>query len=159
MAKVKTQISLDLGNLSHMKELVKMSLMGFVSVCLAHYITRRMAKYHHSMSGMLESDAKEDERVLVVGYPGSAKSVFVSLAYPLWKALTGRSHFIVLIGDTERQVSLMIRNIRDEIENNRIIRLLFPDKKIGTEWSSTKLEIGDCLILCAFRGQNIRNMR
>lgn len=160
MKKEKTKpFIFDLNNIRHIKQLVNFSLMGFVSTCLAHYVTKQMAKYHHSMAAMLESTEQKDERVLIVGYPGSAKSVFIALAYPLWRALTGKSHFIVLIGDTERQVALMIRNIRDEVENNRIIKLLFPEIKIGNEWSSSKLEIGECLILGASRGQNIRGMR
>lgn len=155
----KPQFIFDLNSVSHMRELVNLSLMSFVAICLAHYVTKEMAKYHHSMSKMLESTDVEDERLLIVGYPGSAKSVFISLAYPLWRALTGRSHFIVLIGDTERQVAMMIRNIRYEIENNRIIKLLYPNIKMGSEWSSSKLELGDCMIMGASRGQNIRGMR
>jgi predicted phage terminase large subunit-like protein len=150
---------LNINNIEHIRTLVKMSLMGFVSVCLAHYVTKQMAKYHHSMGQMLDSDEKADERLLIVGYPGSAKSVFISLAFPLWRALTGRSKFIIIVGDTERQVSLMIRNIRHEVDNNRIIRLLFPHVKIGSEWSASRLEIGECMIMGASRGQNIRGMR
>lgn len=159
MRKTATNFQLNLSNLFHLKELVNSSLMGLVSTCLAHYVTKDMAKYHHSVAQMLESTDQKDERVLVVGYPGSAKSVFISLAYPIWRAITGRSHFIVLIGDTERQVALMIRNIRHEIETNRVIKLLYPNVSIGKDWSASKLEIGDCMIMGASRGQNIRGMR
>jgi predicted phage terminase large subunit-like protein len=155
----KKEISVNLNSLPQVRELINVSLMGLVSTCLAHYVQKEMAKYHHSMASILQSTEVEDERVLIVGYPGSAKSVFISLAYPIWRAITGRSHFIVLIGDTERQVGLMIRNIRHEIENNRILKLLYPDIRIGSEWSASKLEIGDCLIMGASRGQNIRGMR
>ena len=152
-------LKIDIQDLISLKKVVHVSLMAFVSICLAHYVKKMMAKYHHSMAEMLESDEKKDERLLIVGYPGSAKSVFISLAFPLWRALTGRSKFIIIIGDTERQVSLMIRNIRHEIETNQIIRKLFPNAKLNGEWTSSRLEVGGCMIMGASRGQNIRGMR
>jgi predicted phage terminase large subunit-like protein len=149
----------DLTKISDLRILSHASLMAFFAICLGHYAKKKVAKYHHSIVQMLEGFDEATRRCLIVGYPGSAKSSFISLAYPIWLLATRQVHFIVLIGDTQRQSNRMIANIRHEIENNKLLLKIFPHLKEHAELNATNLEIAGMMVMAISRGQNMRGMR
>ena len=61
------------------------SLLGFSLVYLTGYFTEPPALLHPELVHSLESD--EQKRLLIIGFRGSGKSIFGSLALPLWAAL------------------------------------------------------------------------
>ena len=95
---------------------------GFCLVYLSHYLDREPASFHPELLATL-GDHKE-KMVEIVGFRGSAKSTFGSLALPLWAALEYPEfyNFIIPIADTGMQASLNIANIKEELENNPLIK-------------------------------------
>jgi hypothetical protein len=61
------------------------SLLGFSLVYLTGYFTDPPATFHPELVHALESNT--DHRLLIIGFRGSGKSTFGSLALPLWAAL------------------------------------------------------------------------
>ena len=100
-------------------------LVSFTAVCLSHYITLMCAPFHWELAEVLESD--EHSLIEIIGFRGSTKTTYASLAFPLQVALTGRFKFIVIINDTTEQVKGNLFNIKTELENNPMIRKVFPN--------------------------------
>jgi hypothetical protein len=88
------------------------SLLGFSLVYLTGYFTDPPATFHPELIQSLESDA--ERRLLVIGFRGSGKSTFGSLALPLWAALEHpeKYPFIILVADSSRQATLNISAIK-----------------------------------------------
>lgn len=133
--------------------------LGFCATYFSHYFYREPAPFHFKLAEVLQDDSIE--QVGVIGFRGSAKSTFASLAYILWCALEGRHRFIILIGDTQQQMKLNLSNIKYELENNEALR-----KDYGAmydpnnNWSGQSLLLtNDVLILGRSRGQKVRGMR
>jgi hypothetical protein len=61
------------------------SLLGFSLVYLTGYFTDPPAAFHPELVHALEDE--KVERLLIIGFRGSGKSTFGSLALPLWAAL------------------------------------------------------------------------
>ena len=133
-------------------------LMTFVAVCLPHYMTLPSAPLHFELSEILEKDTFP--LLEVIGFRGSAKTTFASLAYPLYCALTAKYKFIVIINDTSEQVKGNLHNIKTELENNQFIKKLYPSVKMGHTWSDFNLLLSNGVrIIGRSRGQNIRGIR
>jgi hypothetical protein len=82
------------------------SLLGFSLVYLTGYFTDPPATFHPELVHALASETQR--RVLILGFRGSGKSTFGSLALPLWAALEhpDKYPFIILIADSSRQATL-----------------------------------------------------
>jgi predicted phage terminase large subunit-like protein len=74
------------------------------------------------------------------------KTVRWSFAYPLWRALTGKSRYILLIGASDTAASENLVNIRTELEENERIIEDFGDLR-GQVWRDSHIELtsGRCL--------------
>jgi len=98
------------------------SLLGFSLIYLTGYFTDPPALFHPQLVNALESD--EEKRLLVIGFRGSGKSTFGSLALPLWAALEHpeKYPFIILVADSSRQATLNISAIKYELETNVLIK-------------------------------------
>src|ERR1035438_4255227 len=89
-------------------------LLGFSLIYLTGYFTDPPATFHPQLIHALEDE--RERRVLILGFRGSGKSTFGSLALPLWAALEypEKYPFIILIADSARQATLNISAIRSE---------------------------------------------
>lgn len=133
-------------------------LMGFNAVCLPHYLTFESAPFHFEMARILEHEAHP--LIEIIGFRGSAKTTFTTLSYVLYRALTGKSKFIVIVNDTSEQVKGNLHNIKTELENNKIIKWLFPTVHTGHTWSDDNLLLSNGVrIIGRSRGMNIRGIR
>src|ERR1039457_2013010 len=94
------------------------SLLGFSLVYLTGYFTDPPATFHRELVSALERET--ERRVLILGFRGSGKSTFGSLALPLWATLEypEKYPFILLIADSSRQATLNIASIKTELETN-----------------------------------------
>ena len=97
------------------------TLVGFSLIYLSGYFTEAPATFHAEMLRSLEDD--RIRRLEIIGFRGSGKSIFGSLALPLWAALEQpkKFPFIILVGDSSRQASLNIASIKHELETNDLI--------------------------------------
>lgn len=138
------------------------SLLGFCIVYLPHYLTLPPASFHAELLNILENIEKKF--LAIIGFRGSAKSSFGSLALPLWTALEGGAQFIIPFSDTASQARLTISNIRYELENNETIKQDYGDVSEGIskqkEWTQNNLLLKSGVrIMSRSRGQRIRGLR
>jgi phage terminase large subunit-like protein len=147
------------------------SLLGFSLVYLTGYFTERPASFHSELIHALEDD--NDRRLEIIGFRGSGKSIFGSLALPLWAALEypKKYPFIILVADSSRQATLNISSIKHELETNTLIKQDYGEIKgkviedftlqgEGEEWQKQNIVLSNGVrILARSRGQKVRGLR
>ncbi len=134
------------------------TLFGFCITYLNHYFTVNPAEFHRELIDHLGNDA--DRMLLILGFRGSAKSTFGSLALPLWAALEKKFNFIMPIADTTLQAKVNIANIRHELETNELIQNDYGDMQGDEEWQKESMLLTNGVrILARSRGQKVRGLR
>lgn len=134
-------------------------LWGFSVAYLSHHFYREPADFHPDLILSLEDP---DEMLLwILGFRGSAKSTYASLAYVLYIALENISQFILPVSDTGDQNKLTIENIRYELENNELIRKDYPNSfDPNKNFSASKIMLNNgVLIMGRSRGQKMRGLK
>ena len=152
------------------RRMLSRTLTGFCLVYLSHYLDITPATFHSELLGIL-GDHKE-KMIEIIGFRGSAKSTFGSLALPLWAALEYPElyKFILPIADTGLQSAINIANIKNELENNELIKQDYGEIKgefvadwtleSEEEWQAkTMLLSNGVRILARSRGQKVRGLR
>lgn len=146
----------------------------FCRIYLAHYLQLEPANFHYELTDNLGDHSIN--RLLVIGFRGSAKSTFGSLALIIWAALEhpDKYPFILPIADTGTQAALNIANIKTELDTNKKIRqdygmieyarnhMPVPDPTFETEdeWQAKNMVLANGVrILARSRGQKIRGFR
>jgi predicted phage terminase large subunit-like protein len=146
-------------------------LLGFSLIYLTGYFTDPPALFHPQLVHSLEDE--HERRVLILGFRGSGKSTFGSLALPLWAALEypDKYPFIILIADSSRQATLNISAIKHELETNTLIKQDYGEIKgtviedftlqgEGEEWQKQNIVLSNGVrILARSRGQKVRGLR
>src|SRR5580704_2231895 len=146
-------------------------LLGFSLIYLTGYFTDPPATFHPQLIHALESE--DERRVLILGFRGSGKSTFGSLALPLWAALEypEKYPFIILVADSSRQATLNISSIKHELETNQLIKQDYGEIKgnviedftlqgEGEEWQKQNIVLSNGVrILARSRGQKVRGLR
>lgn len=151
---------LDIANPDTRRWIVKeYGLAGFTWVYLPHHFNLEPADFHPELIRIFEDP--EEAMVNVIGFRGSAKSTYGSLATPLYFALEHLYDFILPVGDTGTQMKLNIANIRYELEHNPMI---LKDYGLAynpnVSWSDSSLQLNNgCLIMGRSRGQKIRGLK
>jgi predicted phage terminase large subunit-like protein len=92
---------------------------------------------------------------------GSAKSTWVSLAYPLWAALNRYEPYILLISDTQGQARLLLEDIKREVEDNPVLGEAYPAAVApGCPWGQDRIRLGNGVVIEALgTGAKIRGRR
>ena len=143
---------------------------GFCAVYLPHYLELELASFHTELLNTLGDHA--EKMIEVVGFRGSAKSTFGSLALPLWAALEYPElyKFILPIADTGLQSAINIANIKSELENNPLIKQDYGNiqgefvadwtLESEEEWQAKNMLLSNGVrILARSRGQKVRGLR
>jgi len=87
------------------------------------------------------------------------KSTRMSFAYPLWRVLTGRSKFVVIIASSQRLANKILRDIKYELVDNPKILEDFGEQK-GNVWSADFIELKNgSAIMASGAGASIRGAR
>jgi phage terminase large subunit-like protein len=147
------------------------TLLGFALVYLHGYFNEKPASFHAELVRSLADE--EIRRLLIIGFRGSGKSIFGSLALPLWAALEHpeRYPFIILVADSSRQATLNITSIKHELETNDLIKQDYGQIKgmvvedfsfqgEGEEWQKQNIVLSNGVrILARSRGQKVRGLR
>lgn len=143
---------------------------GFLLVYLPHYLTLPPGIFADDLITDLSNPL---ERFLdITGFRGSAKSTLGSLGLPLWMALVNPEvyPFIIPIADTGLQSGLNIANIKEELDNNLLIKQDFGSIKgefvadwtleSEEEWQAKNMLLSNGVrILGRSRGQKVRGLR
>lgn len=149
-------------------------LLGFLLVYLPHYVQMAPAEFHPELINYLENPL--ERFLLVVGFRGSAKSTFGSLALPVYTALEKSDiyPFIIPLADTSMQAGINIANIQFELEYNQLIKQDYgtfnfekakdkspePTLESDEEWQSKNILLSNGVrILARSRGQKVRGLR
>ena len=150
---------IDINDQAERRFLAKASYEAFCQIYFPHYFYLKPAHFHRRLVDILENAYYE--MVAIIGFRGSAKSTHASMAYPIWEAVRGNDHFIILINDTGTQRDINIKNIKIEFETNALLRTDFPlVKPSKKKWTDGELElVNDVFILGRSRGQKVRGLR
>ncbi len=146
----------------------------FCAIYLSHYFKLSPAAFHQDLMNTL---GNHDERMLeIIGFRGSAKSTFGSVALPLWAALEHpeKYGFIIPVSDTFVQAKTNMANIKNELDSNWLIKNDYgtmrsptkvddnpePDLASDEEWQAQNILLENGVrIMARSRGQKLRGLR
>ncbi len=146
------------------------NFLGFCIVYLQHYFTAPPGDFHTELTQALNS--YDEKNLLIIGFRGSAKSTFGSLALPLWASLEYPDlyPFIIPVADTALQSAVNIANIKYELDYNRLIKQDYGNiqgefvedwsLESDEEWQAKNMLLSNGVrILARSRGQKVRGLR
>lgn len=156
-------------NKSFRKELATRSLYHFFAIYFAHYVKAPFAPFHKELCDMLQNcETPDDLTNVIIGFRGCAKSSIVNLAFPIYRIVTGQSHFVLILADTLPQGKMHIANLRDELETNTLLKADFgpfepdmepTDQESGDDtWTKTDMVLRKykAKIIARSMGQKVR---
>lgn len=126
-----------------------------------HYVKYRTAPFQKEMFRMTENEGLQT--IVITAFRGSAKSTIMNMSYVLWSIL-GRpgKKFILLVGQTQAQARQHLKNIKEELENNPLLRGdLGPFREEEDEWRNSCLVISNyrAKIMAVSIDQSVRGLR
>jgi predicted phage terminase large subunit-like protein len=126
-----------------------LQLADWVRHYLPSYFTRSFSLFHHWLVGQLQDlHTHRSSRLALVAPRGSAKSTWVSLAYPLWAALNRYEPYILLISDSQGQARLLLEAIKRELEDNPALAQAYPAAcGQGSPWGQDRLRLANGVVL------------
>lgn len=140
---------------------VKASHYWFFHFYFWHYVRFKTAPFHKQMFAMTENT--QHRTLVITAFRGSAKSTIMNLSYVLWSILgSPQKKFIILVGQTQAQARQHLKNIKEELENNRILHSdLGPFREEEDEWRNSCLVIRNykAKIMAVSIDQSVRGLR
>jgi len=133
----------------------------FFNVYFSHYVTYETAEFQKELFALTEDESIRN--LVAVSFRGSGKSTLMTLSYPIW-AILGKQQkkHVVILSQTMPQAKQYLKNIKDELEKNEILRNdLGPFKEETDEWRSFSLVLPkyNARITAASSEQSIRGLR
>ena len=126
-----------------------------------HYVKFRTAPFQKEMFRMTEN--AELSTIAITAFRGSAKSTIMNLSYTLWAILGApQKKFILLVGLTQAQARQHLKNIKEELENNDLLRGdLGPFREEEDEWRNSCLVVSNygAKIMAVSIDQAVRGLR
>ncbi len=139
---------------------VEIPLADWVGRYLAHYFHLPASRMHAWLGQRLQ-DLKGGTRLAIIAPRDSAKSTWLSFAYPLYCAVTARQRYIVLVADTTEQARRYLSGLKRELEQNaRLLRGYPAAAGRGPAWKVNRILLGNGVEIEALgTGQNIRGRK
>lgn len=132
----------------------------FFPVYFGHYINHPSAPFHDKIFNITEDQTIKN--AVIVAFRNSAKSTIISLSYILW-AIFGiqKKKFILILAHTTQQAELYMKNIKDELETNDLLKQDLGPFREDNGWQASSIVIPkyDARIICASYQQGIRGLR
>lgn len=126
-----------------------------------HYVKYRTAPFQKEMFRITENDGLQT--IVITAFRGSAKSTIMNMSFVLWSILgTPGKKFILLVGQTQAQARQHLKNIKEELENNPLLRGdLGPFREEEDEWRNSCLVISNynAKIMAVSIDQSVRGLR
>lgn len=90
---------------------------------------------------------------------GFGKSTKMMIAV-IWALVTGRKHFVVYTSNSHDKAVDLIKPIKYEFENNKILRLVYGDQ-VSQKWAEGEFELKDlrAKVYARGRGQSVRGLK
>lgn len=143
------------------QKLARQSHALFFLLYFSEYITSPTADFQREMFKM--SEDKNKDLCVLSAFRGSAKSTIFSTSLPIWKIISGQSHFVVIASQTQHQSRQHMANIKKPLETNKLlINDVGPFKLENNEWGFTSgliFEQYDAKIMVVSTEQAIRGLR
>jgi len=128
----------------------------FCSYYLAPYFSAEPASFHREVIEMMMMH----DRGAFAAPREHAKSTNVSFAFPLHQICYGLRHFIVLVRASEGDAQQNVDDIRQELEENELIREDFGDLVGNRKWAGLEFVTSkNVKVLGRGRGQSMRGLR
>nr|WP_245404718.1 phage terminase large subunit [Ancylobacter gelatini] len=101
----------------------------FAETYFPHYLTKAPSLLHLHLFEDLPriAAAGGGAREVKIAPRGAAKSTLISLIYPVWRALIGRSRYAIIVMDSYAQAALQVEAIKGELEQNPRLAMDFPE--------------------------------
>jgi predicted phage terminase large subunit-like protein len=133
----------------------------FFLLYFSEYITSLTADFQREMFKLTET--KNKDLCVLSAFRGSAKSTIFSTSLPIWKIISGQSHFVVIASQTQHQSRQHMMNIKKPLESNKLLRNdLGPFNEENTEWGFTSgliFDQYDAKLMVVSTEQSIRGLR
>ena len=99
-------------------------------------------------------------RELVAAPRGHAKSMYLAVLYPLWRAAKQDVHFIVILQDATAQAEQSVEIVKAELEENKLLAADFPELcGPGPKWGAGYLTTRNSVRIEAYgAGKRIRGI-
>lgn len=144
-----------------MVEVTRRSIMYFFYVYFGGYIKYPVAPFHRKMFEIAQDDSIK--RVVVISFRNSAKSTILNTTLALWSIMgIHKKKFVVIVSQTQQRAREHLRNIRQEIEKNSLLReYLGPFEEKEDQWQSAALVIPryEAKIVAISIDEGIRGLR
>ncbi len=141
-------------------ELARRSHRAFFAIYLSNYATHPSAPFHDELFAITERD--DNRAAVITAFRGSAKSTILTLSYPLW-AIIGKQQkkFVLILANTMHQAQTYMKNIKDELEKDGLLRRDLGPFQEDDDWRSSSIVISNynARITCMSYGQAIRGLR
>lgn len=143
------------------KEIVRNSHYWFFHTYFSHYVKYQTADFQREIFKLTEDESIK--HIVIVAFRGSAKSTIMSLSYPIW-AMLGKlqKKFITIVSLTQSQARLILSNIKEELEKNKLLIHDFgPFVTHDDEWRWNSLVISQfqTRIMAVSANESIRGFR
>ncbi|MFA6038702.1 MAG: hypothetical protein WCV62_01590 [Candidatus Peribacteraceae bacterium] len=126
-----------------------------------HYVKFPTARFQREMFSLTEHP--DPRTIAITAFRGSAKSTIMNLSYTLWAILgVPKKKFVILVGQTQAQARQHLKNIKEELENNKILGAdLGPFREEEDEWRNSCLVISNygAKIMAVSIDQAVRGLR
>ncbi len=110
---------------------------------LPHYFSCPPSRMHLWLAGRLETLGR-GARLAVLAPRNSAKSTWLSFAWPLFCAVEARESYILLVAETSDQARRYLRSIRRELETNAALKQAYPDAAGADDaWNVDRLALAN----------------
>ena len=145
----------------------RLSILDWTRQYLPHYVPAPPSPFHTWLTSELDRMTEErGTQLLTIAPRGSAKSTWISAAYPLYCLCHGLEPYIILSAESSDQAEKYVMGIRSELEDNERIAADYPEVfGPGPKWTEGALTLRSGARIEGvgagkrMRGRRQRNMR
>ncbi len=142
------------------RPLVRASHQYFFLAYFGHYMQCPSAPFHQELFALTQNLPPLS---VILAFRGSAKSTIMTLSLPIWSVIgSPRKKFVIIVARTQEQARFFMRNIREELERNDLLRSdLGPFRMEEDEWRNLVLVLPKygAKIMAVSVEQSVRGMR
>ncbi|HEY5221194.1 MAG TPA: phage terminase large subunit [Candidatus Paceibacterota bacterium] len=142
------------------KKLARLSHTMFFVIYFHGYMKYKTADFQREIFRITE-DSKT-KMAVISAFRGSAKSTICGMSFPIWAMISDKARFIVLASQTRNQARQQLKNIREEFENNPLLKNDFgPFAPEADEWGAFALNFTNygTRIIAVSTEQAVRGIR
>ena len=132
----------------------------FFGLYFSHFIRFKIAKFQQEIFKIIQDES--NKQVVIAAFRGSAKSTLITTCYALWSIIgKPQKKFILIISQTQELAKHHLKNIRNELETNNLLRADLGPFQDDNEWSNGSLVLTNhgARIMAVSAEQGIRGIK